>query len=138
MAKARNSHLTAWLAPGIVRGDMTSHEHHKSLFRRYVSAFNSGDLDAFDALVTPDYVNHDPALPDPPRGPDGLKPIVRHLRAQAPGLRFDELALIAEGDLLAAHLLVHGFGPEPVRQIQVERFAGGRIAEHWRATGPGA
>jgi predicted SnoaL-like aldol condensation-catalyzing enzyme len=110
----------------------------QALFRRYLDAFNSGDLDAFDDLVRPEYVNHDPALPDLPSGPDGLKTIVRHLRRQAPGLRFEEVHLIAEGDLLAAHLLVHGFGPEPVRQIQVERFAGGRIAEHRRATGPGA
>jgi predicted SnoaL-like aldol condensation-catalyzing enzyme len=95
-------------------------------------------MDAFETLVTPGYVNHDPALPDPPPGPDGLKPVVRYLRRLAPGLRFQEVQLIAEGDLLAAHLLVHGFGPEPVRQIQFERFAGGRIAEHWRATGPGA
>ena len=36
---------------------------------------------------------------------------------------------------MAAHLLVHGFAPEPLRQIQIERFARGRIAEHWRATG---
>ncbi|HZX56813.1 MAG TPA: nuclear transport factor 2 family protein, partial [Ilumatobacteraceae bacterium] len=63
-----------------------------------------------------------------------LKPIVRELRAQAPGLRFEEIALIAEGDLVAAHLLVHGVAPVPLRQVQVERFADGRIAEHWRAT----
>jgi predicted SnoaL-like aldol condensation-catalyzing enzyme len=107
---------------------------HKAVFRRYIDAFNRTDLAAFDALVTPGYVNHDPLHPDAARGPAGLKPIVRELA----GIRFEEIALIAEGDLLAAHLLVHGFGPAPVRQIQVERFAGGRIAEHWRATGSGA
>jgi predicted SnoaL-like aldol condensation-catalyzing enzyme len=114
---------------------MTTQQQNKAAFRRYLAAFNRGDLDAFDALVTPGYVNHDPLHPDPAPGPAGLKPIVRELREQAPGLRFEEQALIAEGDLVAAHLLVHGFGPEPVRQMQVERFEGGRIAEHWRATG---
>ena len=107
---------------------------HKAVFRRYLEAFNRTDLEAFDALISPGYLNHDPLHPDPPRGPAGLKPIVEALD----GIRFEELALIEEGDLLAAHLLVHGFGPEPVRQIQIERFAGGRIAEHWRATGRGA
>jgi predicted SnoaL-like aldol condensation-catalyzing enzyme len=116
---------------------MTTQEHNKAVFRRYLDAFNRGDLAAFDTLVTPGYRNHDPLHPDPPRGPAGLKAIVRELRELAPGLRFEEQALIAEGDLLAAQLLVHGYGPEPVRQIQVERFAGGRIAEHWRATGAG-
>lgn len=114
---------------------MTIQQRNKTVFRRYLEAFNRGDLAAFDGLVTADYVNHDPLHPDPVPGPDGLKPIVRELRERAPGLRFQELALIAEGDLVAAHLLVHGFGPVPLRQIQIERFSDGRIAEHWRATG---
>lgn len=116
---------------------MTQPTDLKETFRRYLSAFNTGDLDAFDELVTPDYVNHDPLTPDPLPGPAGLKPIVTAMREQAPSLRFEELELIEEGDLLAAHLRVHGFGPEPVRQIQIERFRDGRIAEHWRATGSG-
>ena len=116
---------------------MSTQEHNKTVFRRYLDAFNRGDLAAFDALVTPGYVNHDPLHPDPLPGPAGLKPIVRERRERAPGLRFEEQALVAEGDLVAAHLLVHGYGAKPVRQIQIERFEAGRIAEHWRATGTG-
>jgi hypothetical protein len=48
------------------------------------------------------------------------------------------MELIAEGDLVAARLLVHGFGPVPILQIQIERFAGGRIVEHLRATDDGS
>jgi predicted SnoaL-like aldol condensation-catalyzing enzyme len=117
---------------------MATEDANKAVFRRYLDAFNTGDLDAFDALIAPDYVNHAPTHPDPAPGPAGLKPIVRELRARVPGLRFEEVRLIAEGQLLAAHLLVHGLGPAPVHQIQVERFEGGRIAEHWRATGDGS
>jgi len=117
---------------------MTTGQDHKAIFRRYLTAFNEGDLDAFDELLTADYVNHDPSRPDPVPGPAGLKPIVHELRAKMPELRFEEIALIAEGDLLAAHLLVHGVADAPVRQIQVERFRDGRICEHWRATGPGS
>ena len=52
-----------------------------------------------------------------------------------PGRQRDD-ARLAQGLLgVAAHLLVHGFGPEPVRQIQVERLRDGLIVEHWRATG---
>lgn len=115
----------------------TTRELNKAVFRRYLTAFNDGDLDALDALVAPDYVNHSPSTPDPAPGPAGLRPIVRQLRALAPDLRFEEVALIAEGALVAAHLLVHGVADHPVRQIQIERFDGGRIVEHWRATGDG-
>lgn len=113
----------------------TLHDQHKTTFRRYLHAFNEGDLDTFDALLAPDYVNHSPGGSEPEPGPAGLKPIIAELRRQFPDLCFEELHLIAEGDVLAAHLLVHGIGPEPVRQIQVERFRDGRIVEHWRATG---
>jgi predicted SnoaL-like aldol condensation-catalyzing enzyme len=115
----------------------TTQQTNKAVFRRYLQAFNDGDLDAFDELVTAGYVNHNPSQPNPAPGPAGLKPIVRQLRASTPELRFEEMQLIAEGDLVAAHLIVHGFGPEPVQQIQIERFEAGRIAEHWRATGDG-
>jgi hypothetical protein len=54
------------------------------LMHRYIA----GDLDAFDALIAPDYVNHSPATPDPEPGPAGLKPIVSLLREQTPDLRF--------------------------------------------------
>ncbi|RSM35719.1 hypothetical protein DMA12_43155 [Amycolatopsis balhimycina DSM 5908] len=102
--------------------------------RRYLDAFNRGDLAAFDELIDPAYVNHSPSLPDLPRGPEGLKPIVADLRRQAPDLRFEEVHLLADGDLVAAHLLVHGFGPQPARQMQIERLRNGRIVEHWRVT----
>lgn len=115
----------------------STQETNKAVFRRYLQAFNDGDLDAFDALLAPHYVNHNPSQPDPLPGPAGLKPIVHQLREQAPEFRFEEVRLIAEGDLLAAHLIVHGFGTEPVQQIQIERFQDGRIVEHWRATGDG-
>lgn len=111
---------------------------NKALFGRYLQAFNEGDLDAFDELVAETYVNQNPSHPNPLPGPAGLKPIVRQLREQAPGMRFEEVQLIAEGNLVAAHLIVHGFGPTPVQQIQIERFEAGRIAEHWRATGDGS
>ncbi len=115
-----------------------THDTNKAVFRRYLQAFNTGDLDAFDELIADDYINHNPSIPNPPPGPAGLKPIVKDLRQQAPDLRFEEVQLVAEGDLVAAHLLVHGFGSEPVQQIQVERFRDGRIVEHWRATGDGS
>ena len=116
----------------------TTQETNKAVFRRYLQAFNDGDLEAFDELIAADYVNHNPSQPDPLPGPAGLKPIIRQLRMQMPDLQFEEVQLIAEGNLVAAHLRVLGFGREPIQQIQIERFEQGRIVEHWRATGDGS
>ncbi|SFW91330.1 ester cyclase [Amycolatopsis australiensis] len=104
------------------------------IVRRYLAAFNRGDLAAFDELIAPDYLNHSPSLPGLPPGPEGLKPIVEDLRRQAPDLRFEEVHLLEDGEFVAAHLLVHGFGPQPARQMQIERLRDGRIVEHWRVT----
>jgi ketosteroid isomerase-like protein len=101
------------------------------LMQRYLSAFNRGDLDAFDALIAPDYVNHSPATPDPEPGPAGLKPIVALLREQTPDLRFELLQLVDGGEYGALHTRVHPFG---VDQMQIERVRDGQIVEHWRIT----
>ena len=102
-----------------------------ALIERYLAAFNAGDLDAFDALIAPDYVNHAPATPDPAPGPAGLKPIVAMLREQTPDLRFELLRLVDAGDSVAVHTRVHPFG---VEQMQIERIRDGQIVEHWRVT----
>lgn len=102
-----------------------------ALVERYLDAFNTGDLDAFDALIAPDYVNHSPGIPDPAPGPEGLKPIVALLREQTPDLRFELLRLVDAGELVAVHTRVHPFG---VDQMQIERVRDGQIVEHWRVT----
>jgi predicted SnoaL-like aldol condensation-catalyzing enzyme len=110
--------------------------NHKQTIRTYLAAFNRGDLDAFDALIAPVYRNNDPLRPELHRGLDALKTVVAEMRAAFPDLRYDEVALIEEDDVVAAHVLVHGVADHPVRQIQIERFDGERITEHWRATNP--
>ncbi len=102
---------------------------HHTLVERCLDAWNTGDLDAVDALLTPDYVNLSPGLPGPEPGPAGLKPIVAALRRETPDLRFALVHVVADGDLVAFHTVVHPLG---VRQMQIERVRDGRIAEHWR------
>ena len=118
----------------------------RPLIERYLRAWNTGDLDAFDEIIATDYLNHAPGLPDPRPGPEGLRPIVRAMRAAIPDLRYELRHLVAEGDLVAVHTTVSGiqtgdlFGRPAsgrrfrVPQMQIERIAGGRIAEHWRVT----
>jgi hypothetical protein len=44
--------------------------------RRYFDeAWNHGRSDILDDLISPNYVNHNPALPGLPPGPQGLKPV---------------------------------------------------------------
>lgn len=48
--------------------------------------WSKGDLNLVDELVTQDYVERDPVLPDPIRGPEALKETIAMFREGAPDL----------------------------------------------------
>jgi steroid delta-isomerase-like uncharacterized protein len=119
-------------------------EANKAISRRVVEEiFNEGRLEAADELVTPDFVGHDPALPEPFRGPEGLKGQVDGYRAAFPNLRIAIEDEIAEGDRVVTRWSARGtheaelFGiPATGRQttvtgITIDRIADGRIVETW-------
>jgi predicted ester cyclase len=115
---------------------------NKAIIGRYVEATNQGELDVFDDLVIPDYVDHD-ALPGQEPGRDGLKKAYKMFSDPFPDLnyRFDDL--IAEGDLVvgrgvitatheglffgvpATHKKVHWTG------TRLFRLRGGKVVEGW-------
>jgi steroid delta-isomerase-like uncharacterized protein len=117
-----------------------------TLIQRYIDAWNTGDIDTFEELIAPDYVNHSPGVPDPEPGPAGLRPIVEAMRAAIPDLHYELLHIVDGGELVAFHTRVSGtqtghlFGQAPagrhfsVEQMQIERVRDGMIVEHWRLT----
>jgi steroid delta-isomerase-like uncharacterized protein len=122
-------------------------EANRRLIHRYFNeVWNAGQLDVLDELLTPDYLNHSPGLPNPRPGPADLKPIVATMRAGMPDLHYTILDLVVAEDKVAAYLRMTGthtgefFGLAPtgrsidVRQMQVEWIRDGRICQHWRIT----
>lgn len=120
---------------------------NKRIAQRYFEeVWNQGRLDLLDELLTPDYVNHTPSTPNPPRGPAGLKPIVAAIRTGFPDLHFRIEDVIVTDDRAVIRTVMTGthrgnlFGIAPtgrsvaVNQINIERIVEGRIAEHWRVT----
>ncbi len=101
-----------------------------------------GDLDAAEALVAPDFFNHD-AMPGTPAGRDGYRAVAAVLRAGFPDLRFEVEDVIAAGDRVAVRTWFTGthhgpfMGMPPtgrrvrMQQVHVFRVEGGRIAELW-------
>jgi steroid delta-isomerase-like uncharacterized protein len=144
---------TRWVALSLVLivltlpGCATDPGHNARLGRRYFEeVWNRGNLDALDRLLAPTYVNHTPSVPDPPPGPDGLKPIVRALRRAFPDLHYEIRDVVATEDAVVLRVVMTGthrgdlFGLPPtgrrvaVNQINIERIRDGRIVEHWRVT----
>ncbi len=123
-----------------------SAEENKAIMRRYFSVFEQGNIDLLDELLAPDYVNHTPATPDLPTGPEGVKGVVSMFRGGMPDLRVVVEDMIAEGDKVAVRYTLEGthegelFGVRPtgrrlsIKSISVERVSDGKIREHWRIT----
>ena len=119
-------------------------EANKEIARRILEGlFGEGRLELADELVAPDALGHDPALPEPTRGPEGLKQAVAGYRGGFPDLTFRTEAQIAEGDLVTTRWTAVGtntgefWGAPPtgkqatVTGITIDRIVDGRIAESW-------
>ncbi|MER5860225.1 ester cyclase [Streptomyces sp900105245] len=103
----------------------------------------AGDLDALDAIVAPDAVDHNPAPGQGP-GPDGYKAMFGELRSAFPDLHVQVEHLMATDDELAFAYIITGthlgplMGRPPTgrkvsyRGMQISRFDGdGKLVERW-------
>jgi len=105
--------------------------------------FGAGNYDLADELIAADAVGHDPALPEPVKGPEGLKEAARSYREAFPDLKLTVDVAIADGDYVAVRWNARGtqkgelFGIAPtgkqatVTGITIDRHAGGKVAESW-------
>lgn len=119
-----------------------STEAEKALIRRWIELWNTGDLDAIEEFVTPDYVRHDPNGPEV-RGPEAERQLVAMYLAAFPDLRFTIEHLVADEDLVLAHSTARGthrgdlLGIPPTERavtvavMDLFRLADGKIAEQW-------
>ena len=123
-----------------------STEDNKAVVRRLLDVWETGGVDLIDELLAPDYVNHSPASPEQPTGPEGLKGAVSMFRSAIPDLKMVVEDIIAEGDKVVLRYTLQGthegelFGIPPtgnrlsVKSIAVERVSDGQIREHWRVS----
>lgn len=105
--------------------------------------YSHGRLDLIDEVVGDGYVCHDPALPEPVLGAEGLRDAVIGFRAAFPDLTFIVDQQIAENDRVVTAWTATGthlgelFGIAPTRRrvrmvgVDIERFENGRIVEVW-------
>jgi steroid delta-isomerase-like uncharacterized protein len=119
-------------------------EQNKTISRRSVEeAFKKGNLDVLDELVSPSFVNHDPASPEDIRGVEGFKEFVNTYRSAFPDVRVTIEDQIAEGDKVVSRWSARGTQkgelqgiPASNKQvtvtgISIDRIEGGKIVESW-------
>jgi len=115
---------------------------NKELIRAFVTAWNDREFECFDQIMGADAVL-DVGGTTVPCDPAGTRAIAEAWTAAFPDWRFDLRTLVAEGDLVAAHLPYSGtftnaiYGIPPtnrfarVDEMVIFRIEGGRVAQAW-------
>ena len=123
-----------------------SMEDNKAVLDRYVEeVWIRGNLAAVDDYIATDYVRHDPGLPAPIRGPEGVRQLVHVYRTAFPDINFTVEMTIAEADKVAVLLGVRGTHlgelmgipatgrPVAITAMEIFRFVSGKVVEQWVA-----
>ena len=87
---------------------MSSIEQNTAAVREFFDTATHGDLAALDAIVSPDYVIHDPSLPREFRGVEGARELVAMYRSAVAGLRVTIEHQFAEGDYVTTRFTARG------------------------------
>ena len=118
-------------------------EENKKLARRFVERFSQKDLDVFDELLAPDFVDLTPAPGAEPTREGWKQNVSRGEWTAMPDLHFEIVEQIAEGDRVVNRLAVRGthtgefMGSPPTGKAitfsgtDTYRVAGGKLAENW-------
>ncbi len=117
----------------------TSEQFHtnKTAMKRIVDIFSSGDVSQIDAVIAPDYLDHQGLGAGAMHGQAGFRHVVTVARAALPQLQVVIHDLIAEDDKVVARLRWHSHDPVGKmidrETIEILRFRDGRAVEHWGA-----
>ncbi len=119
-------------------------EENKAISNRWVEeVFGQRDLDALDEFVSPEFVNHDPAIPEEVRGPEGFREIASGYLNAFPDLQVTVEDQVAEGDRVVTRWRARGthqaelMGIPPsgnqvdIDGITIDRIVDGQIVESW-------
>jgi predicted SnoaL-like aldol condensation-catalyzing enzyme/quinol monooxygenase YgiN len=125
---------TAIIAAKLPRLPDPQLEANKRTVLAFYAALIRKDFDALSKLVGDRYIQHNPLIAD---GRAGLQAFVARLSEQFPHLDAQIKTVVAEGDLVFAH--VHGIrvpGQRGSAIVDIFRFEDGKIVEHWDVQQP--
>lgn len=118
-------------------------EQNKELCRRLYAAVSTGDDDAIDQLVVPNFIEHTMVAPGMPAGREGLKALFRMIRRAMPDMVMRPEDIVAEGDRVAIRAVMTGtqtgewMGIPPsgkhveITVMDLDRIENNQFVEHW-------
>lgn len=87
--------------------------------------FIKGNTDAIDTYFAEDYLQRNPTIPS---GRAVIKDLFSHM---PDNFKYEVGMVIAEGNMVAVHSRITGFGPKTLIGVDIFRVEDGLIAEHW-------
>jgi predicted ester cyclase len=101
-------------------------DQNKTLFTVFVNqVYNAGDLALVNDIVANNVTNN-----GAPLGREGLKTLVKDMRAKAPGRQFKVEDIATDGDKVVGRLSPSDAGPS-AGEILVLRIQDNQVTEHW-------
>jgi steroid delta-isomerase-like uncharacterized protein len=122
---------------------MSNKENKAFAARMYEEIHNKGNLEKAEEFVTPDFVDHNPADPNMPKGPDGVRHVFGMFRSAFPDFHTTVEDIIADEDRVVSRVTMHGThkgefmgipatGKEvSIPVIDIMRISNGKAAERW-------
>jgi len=95
------------------------------VLRALNGVFNDRDPAIVDRLFAPDYIQHNPSIPN---GPAAIRNLLAGLGKD---FSYEPGMVVADGDLVMVHGRYVGWGPKPMVAVDIFRVANGKLAEHW-------
>jgi len=118
-------------------------EENKALARGWADIFNQGNVDLVDEIYAPNYVDHDPAMPEDVRGPEGAREYYSMYSSAFPDAQITIEEQVAEGNTVATRWTGRGthqgelMGVPPsgnrveVMGVTISHIEGGKVVEEW-------
>jgi len=119
-----------------------STEENKALVQQMIRLIESGDLNAVDQVIAPNWVNHDSSLP-PLQGYEGFKQLSMLFRSAFPDLHGEIEDMLAEGDKVAVRSRwlgtntgsLQGMPPTgkafDITETGIFRVVDGKVTDNW-------
>ena len=104
---------------------------NSELVREAMTAlFINGDVSALERYWAPDYVQHNPQMPD---GTEGLAAAMGEMSSN---VKYEMGAIAGEGDIVFVRGGYTGLTPTPIIAVDIFRVADDKIVEHWDVLQP--
>ena len=95
------------------------------VIKALTGAFVERDVTVVDRYFSPQYVQHNPAVPN---GPKAIANIIPTLKKD---FSYEIGMVVAEGDLVMVHGRYVGWGPKPLVAVDIFKVKDGKVVEHW-------